>query len=51
MLCADVEAEIHNGFGRDENEEKLPEIHPEAQQHEVADEEDARHKTKHHSYQ
>ncbi len=36
MLCADVETEIHDGLRRDEDEEKLPEIHPEAQQHEVA---------------
>ena len=47
MLCADVEAEIHDGLGRDEDEEKLPEIHPEAQQHEVAGEEHARHEAEH----
>lgn len=47
MLCADVEAEIHDGLGRDEDEEKLPEIHPEAQQHEVTGEEHAHHEAEH----
>ena len=47
MLCADVETEIHDGLRRDEDEEKLPEIHPEAQQHEVAHGEHARHKAEH----
>ena len=47
MLCADVEAEIHDGLGRDEDEEKLPEIHPETQQHKVAGKEHARHEAEH----
>ena len=47
MLFVDVEAEIHDGLGRDEDEEQLPEIHPEAQQHKVADEKNARHEAKH----
>ena len=47
MLCADVETEIHDGLRRDEDEEKLPEIHSEAQQHEVAHGEHARHKAEH----
>ena len=47
MLCADAEAEIHDGLGRDEDEEKLPEMHPEAQQHKVAGEKSARHEPEH----